>query len=260
VKKFLSLQIWLLLSGGLFANPDVQPLGPFGGDVRSLAMHPERSNRVFLGTADGQIYRSENWGASWEKLTPGLNRRELVIDSLVFHPGNPDILFAGGWELKSDRGALYRTSDGGQTWQQVELGRWESSIRTFAIAPQNPEYLAVGINEGVLLSTDGGSSWDRITRGYRSLYNVHSLAFDPHQPETLYVGTWRLPWKTTNLGKAWKPIHNGMFWDSDRFSIQIHPSQPEIVFAGACSGIYRSFNGGSRWSKLKNGLPEMIRG
>jgi len=245
----------VLFGGSLVAMPDIRPLGPFGGDVRSLAVHPLRPQRVFLGTADGQLYVSENWGALWSKLKPGLNRRELVIDSLIFDPADPDILYAGGWELKSDRGALFRTTDGGKSWIRMDLGRFESSIRAVAVAPTDPSIIAVGINEGVLLSTDGGLKWNRITRGYRSLYKVHSLTFDPQDSHVLYVGTWRLAWKTTDLGKSWKPIHNGMFWDSDLFSIQIHPQKTSVIFAGTCSGIYRSLNGGGRWVKLKNGIP-----
>jgi photosystem II stability/assembly factor-like uncharacterized protein len=189
----------------------VVPLGPYGGDVRSLSLHPDLPQRIFLGTADGQLYVSENWGAKWQKLRPGLNRRELVLDSIVFHPNDPNIIYAGGWELKSDRGALYRSTDGGRNWQSIDLGDFQSSIRAVAIAPGQPSYIAVGINEGVLLSTNSGESWKRITRGYRSLYNVHSLAFDPENPDTLYVGTFRLAWKTENLGKKWIPIHSGMF-------------------------------------------------
>lgn len=240
----------------LRAEPDVVRLGPFGGDVRSLASHPSRPQKVFLGTSDGQIFASLDGGERWEKLLPGLGRRDLVVDSLVFHPQDPDILYAAGWELKNDQGRLYRTRDGGQSWENISLGRYQSSVRAVAIAPTNPDVLAVGISEGVLLSLDGGRRWDRITRGYRSLYNVHSLAFDPLDFNTLFVGTWRLAWKTHNLGKKWEPIHKGMYWDSDLFTLLIDPRDTQKVFASACSGVYRSLNQGEKWAKLKNGLPD----
>ncbi len=245
--------------GSARAAPDLIPLGPFGGDVRSLAVHPDKPDRVFLGTADGQVYVSGDWGLTWVKASPGLGRRQLVVDSLVFDPRDPDLLWAGGWELKSDRGGLYRTLDGGQSWERFDLGIFESTIRAVAVAPTNPNVIAVGINEGVLLSRDGGRSWDRISRGYRSLHHVHSLAFDPVEADLLYVGTWRLGWKTPDLGETWVAVHNGMFWDSDIFSIQVDRTRPSILYAGACSGIYKSTDRGDQWTRLRNGLPNEAR-
>jgi photosystem II stability/assembly factor-like uncharacterized protein len=243
----------------LLGAPDVEYLGPEGGDVRSLAYHPEVPERVFLGTADGQVYVSNDWGRRWVRLKPGIGRRELVLDALVVNPADPDELWVGGWELRSDRGALYRSRDGGATFERIELGIFDSSLRAIAVSPADPRRIAVGVNEGVLLSRDGGRTWERITRGYRSLYNVHSLAFDPRHPDTLYVGTFRLGSKTENLGEKWVPIHNGMFWDSDLFSFQVHPDDPDVLLVGACSGVYRSLNGGEQWTRLRNGIPDAAK-
>jgi photosystem II stability/assembly factor-like uncharacterized protein len=244
-----------LMLGAAAAEPELLPLGPFGGDVRSIAVDPQRPDHLLLGTADGQIFTSSNWGETWERLTPGIGRRELVLDSLVFDPKDPQRIWVGGWELKSDRGGLYLSMDAGQTWQKQDLGIYESSIRAVAVSPQDPQTVAVGITEGVLLTRDGGRTWNRINRGYRSLHDVHSLAFDPQDPELLYVGTWRLAWRTPDLGRTWVPVHDGMFWDSDLFSLQIDPVDPQVIFAGACSGIYRSLNRGDKWLRLRNGLP-----
>jgi len=256
---FILTFVVVLATSTLVGEPDLISLGPFGGDVRSIASHPQRPDRIFLGTADGQLFLSENGGSSWKKLNPGLNRRELVVDSLTFHPDVPDVLYAGGWELKSDRGELFLTRDGGNSWDKVDLGRYQSSIRAVALAQTNPEHIAVGINEGVVVSQDGGKKWNRISRGYRSLYNVHSLAFHPSDDNLLFAGTWRLGWKTPNLGKSWERLQKGIYWDSHLFTIQINSENPEIVFTGACSGIYRSLDGGGQWSKLKNGLPSQAK-
>ncbi len=238
------------------ARPVITALGPYGGDVRSLVVHPDRPEIFFLGTSDGQIFVSEDAGESWSQLVPGLNRRNLVIDNLAFDPLDPNTLYAATWELKSDKGWLFRTRDGGETWQEISVDRYGSAIRAIAIAPLAPQQIALGITEGVILSLDGGQTWDRITRGYRSMYNVESLAFDPQNSNTLYVGTWHLGWKTTNLGKNWKAIHEGMLFDSDMFSLLVNPHNPEVLFSSACTGIYKSENGGLDWTKLQNGLPK----
>ena len=237
----------------------VTPLGPFGGDVRSLVVHPQEPNVFFLGTSDGQIYVSKNSGGNWSKLIPGLKRRHVVVDNLAFAPSDPHTLYAATWELNNDKGWLLRSRDSGQSWEEISLGRFRSAIRAIAIAPSDPQTIALGISEGVIVSRDGGQSWDRITRGYRSLYHAESLAFDPVHAETLYVGTWRLGWKTTNLGKKWNAIHEGMIFDSDMFSVLVNPDNPQVLYASACTGVYRSGNGGLKWTKLKNGLPTEAR-
>ena len=241
------------------ASQRFEVLGPYGGGVRSLAVHPQSPERFFLGTADGQIYISRNAGDWWEKLSPGLSRRNLVVDNLVFHPSSPGVLYAACWELSSSEGLLYVTHDAGSSWKTVDLGRFSSRIRAISIAPSEPQVLALGISEGVILSADEGRSWQRITRGYKSLHNVESLAFDPLDSEVLYVGTWRLGWKTIDRGRNWVAIHNGMHFDSDMFALLVNPSSPDVLYASACTGVYRSLNGGAQWVKLRNGLPKEAR-
>ena len=249
------LILFLSALPGARASQRFEVRGPYGGDVRSLAVHPQSPERFFLGTADGQIYISRNAGDWWEKLQPGLSRRNLVVDNLVFHPSNPSVLYAACWELSSSEGRLYVTRDAGDSWKTVDLGRFSDRIRAISIAPSEPQVLALGLSEGVILSTDEGRSWQRITRGYRSLHNVESLAFDPLDSQVLYVGTWRLGWKTIDRGKKWIPIHKGMHFDSDMFALLVNPSSPEVLYASACTGVYRSLNGGADWVKLRNGLP-----
>ena len=112
--------------------------------------------------------------------------------------------------------------------------------------------------EGALLSRDRGKTWDRITRGYRSLHNVDSLAFDDQNPPTLFVGTFHLAWKTANLGRKWVPIHKGMPMTATCSPWSWNPGKPDTIYAGL-PGIYKSDNGGVNWSRLKNGLPKEAR-
>ena len=258
-KALLCCVTLLLVDFPLAGNVDSRVLGPFGGDVRSLAVHPEKPDTLYLGTSDGQIYVSRDTGLNWSRINPGLGRRDLVVDNLAFDPSDPATLYAATWELKADRGQLFRSRSGGSAWELIAVGRYDSTIRAMAIAPSDPSIIAIGISEGVLLSRDRGKTWDRITRGYRSLYNVDSLAFDDRDPPTLYVGTFHLAWKTANLGRKWIPIHKGMADDSDLFAMVVEPGKPDTIYAGACSGIYKSDNGGEKWSKLKNGLPKVAR-
>jgi photosystem II stability/assembly factor-like uncharacterized protein len=260
MSRFAYLVVLLATTSWMAADVDIVRLGPYGGDVRSLAVHPARPDTYFLGTADGQIYISADTGDTWRKVVPGLKRRDLVVDNLAFHPHNPDMLYAATWELKSNQGRLFRTEDAGATWEELSLGNYQSSIRAIAIAPSEPDVLAVGMTEGVVLSVDGGRTWERISRGYRSMHNVNSLAFDPTESNTLYVGTWHLGFRTSDRGRKWEPMHSGMIDDSDMFSLIVHPQKPDILFSSACSGVYRSNNRGTLWTRQRNGFPrEAIR-
>lgn len=255
---FICLTV-ILLSLPAWAQQQLENPGPWGGDVRSLAVHPDQPERFFLGTADGQIFVSDDAGEHWKRIVPGLNRRSVVVDNLIFDPRDPDTLYAGTWELKSDRGWLFRTQDGGRTWEEISLGHYARAIRAVAVAPSNPEVIAAGISEGVIVTLDGGKNWTRITRGYRSLYYIESLAFDPRDENTLYAGTRRLAWKTSDLGKKWEPIHKGMIFDSHVMSLLVAPRNPDLLYASACTGVYRSENRGLEWTKLENGLPKVAR-
>jgi photosystem II stability/assembly factor-like uncharacterized protein len=256
MSRILYLTVVLALTSWLAADVEVVRLGPYGGNVRSLAVHPARPDVYFLGTADGQIYISKDTGETWKRLVPGLKRRDLAVDNLAFHPHDPDILYAAAWELKNNQGRVYRTEDAGESWEELSLGNYQSTIRAIAIAPTEPDVLAVGMTEGVILSEDGGRTWERISRGYRSMYNVNSLAFDPTDSHTLYVGTWRLGFRTSDRGKRWEPMHAGMIDDSDMFSLLVHPENPEVLYSSACTGVWRSNNRGTLWVRQRNGFPK----
>ncbi|MFH1964775.1 MAG: transcriptional regulator, partial [Acidobacteriota bacterium] len=82
-RSFLSFLLLVITMCHIHGNPEISYLGPYGGDVRSLAIHPGQPDRLFLGTADGQIFISLDRGETWSR-SAGLKRRQLVLDSIVF--------------------------------------------------------------------------------------------------------------------------------------------------------------------------------
>src|SRR5215813_5103040 len=60
--------------------------GPWGGDVRALVAAPDNPEMLYLGTSDGQMFRSNDGAQSWKRLKPGLGRRGLSVDSIVIDP------------------------------------------------------------------------------------------------------------------------------------------------------------------------------
>ncbi|PYT08983.1 MAG: hypothetical protein DMF60_03420, partial [Acidobacteria bacterium] len=242
--------------------------GPWGGDVRSLVASPDDSDLLYLGTADGQIFRSADGARTWRRLKPGIDKRGLSIDTIVLDARDSKMIYAGAWAVARDEeGGVFRSNDGGEHWKLLE-GTRKLSVRSLAIAPSDSNLLIAGsANDspnlnGAFRSRDGGKSWERITPvGDKEIRNIQSVAIDPLDTNVIYVGTWHLPWKTTDGGVTWKQTGYkavGMIDDSDVFGITVNPTNANIVFVNACSGIYRSASRGEKWAKVP-GIPFSAR-
>jgi photosystem II stability/assembly factor-like uncharacterized protein len=233
-----------------------KPLGPPGGDVHSLAMDPSHPGRLFLGTADGHIFGSEDDGEHWTLLGRTGARQDAVITAIVVDPRDANVLFASTrMQDPAAGGGVFRSADGGRTWRTSGLEG--QAVRALAIAPSDADILVAGTLDGVYRSHDDGKSWERISpEHHEELRNLDSLAVDPRDPQTIYAGTFHLPWKTTDSGRTWRPIHDGMIDDSDVMSLLIDHATPGRVYAGACSGIYRS--DADQWQKIQ-GIPYTAR-
>jgi len=260
-RGFVFLCILLLsLVTPLFADggPVWRPMGPPGGDVISLVQAPSAPARLYLGTVDGHVFSSADEGRRWELVGRPGTRADFVVQSLAVDPRDPRVVFAAGWTLDpAAGGGVYRSSDGGLTWQAAGLAG--HAVRAVALAPSAPDTMVAGALDGVYRSRDAGRNWERISpEGDENLHDLDSVAVDPHHPDVIYVGTSHLPWKTTDGGRRWASIHEGMIDDSDVMSIVVDRTHPARIFASACSGIYRSENAGALWRKI-GGIPNTAR-
>lgn len=264
--RFPSQSLVMPLCGGLFTlfcavqapGQTLKPLGPPGGDVRTLATAPGNSSRVFLGTADGHIFGSDDSGSHWKLLGRASSRLDAVITAIVVDPRNGDVLYASSWARDTATGGgVFRSRDGGRTWSPA--GLQGQAVRALALAPSDPNVLVAGTLDGIYRSPDASKTWERISpEHHQELRYLDSLAIDPHDPQTIYAGTFHLPWKTTDGGRTWRPVHDGMIDDSDVMSLLIDGQSSERIYASACSGIYRSEDGASQWRKIQ-GIPYTAR-
>jgi photosystem II stability/assembly factor-like uncharacterized protein len=242
--------------------------GPWGGDLRSLVASPDNNDLLYLGTSDGQIFRSTDGAATWSRLKPGLGKPGLSIDSILIDPRNTRVIYAGAWAVvNTERGGVFKSEDGGENWKLLEQTKG-LSVRCLAMAPEDPNLIIAGSASedrklnGAFRSADAGRTWERITpEGDAEIHNVESIAIDAKDPSVIYAGTFHLPWKTTDGGTTWKPTGykaTGMIDDSDIFGISVDPSDPSLIYMNACSGIYRSNSRGEKWAKLP-GIPFSAR-
>lgn len=250
--------MFLLVAATCSAAQTWKPLGPDGGDVRSLAYDPNNPDHLFLGTSSGTLYNSLDGGANWLRLAHLGSSFDMVLDHIVVDAGTQTI-YVSAWSAESSTtGDLFRSKDGGKTWETLQdmHGR---SIRTVAISSSDPKTLVAGTLDGVFRSRDGGDNWQRISpEDHAEIKNLASVAIDPVNPEIIYAGTWHLPWKTEDGGQSWHNIKKGVIDDSDVFSIIIDPVNTATVFASACSGIYKSESAGELFHKIQ-GIPYSAR-
>jgi len=226
------------------------PVGPTGGDVRALAMDPREPRVVYLGTADGVLYRSDDAGLRWSRLSPGFPTRGMSLDSIVVDRlGRIEV---GYWEVNGSGGGVARSTDGGHTFTVLE-GIRGHSVRALAASPTEGDVLVAGTIDGVFRSDDAGERWLRISpEGHPGIHNVGSIAIDA--ANTVYAGTWHLPWKTSDSGRTWREAHAGMIEDSDIFTLVFDRRDSRTMYATACTGIYRSKDAAGHWTKL-SGIP-----
>ena len=239
----------------LFAQQWI-PLGPDGGNVRSLAYDPHNPDRIFLGTSSGQLFLSVDNGSSWSRLAHFGNDDDYVLDHIVVDPRNSATLFVGAWSVNGqvEGGDVFRSDDAGKSWRAMP-GMHNKSVRALALSPSDPGVLVAGALDGVYRTTDGGASWSKISPPQQvEIKNIESVAVDPRSPRVIYAGTWHLAWKTEDAGATWHPIRKGMIDDSDVFSILVDRDNSSVVYASACSGIYKSEAAGELFHKVQ-GIP-----
>ncbi len=254
VLVFLSCAAWAAQSSGSW-----QPIGPFGGDARSLTADPGDFRRLYLGTSNSQIYFSSDGGAHWAHWSEIAARPDLVIGHILVHPGSGTTLYASAYTVSDgDGGGVFLSTDGGKSWKDLPDIHGQS-VRALAMAPSDPRTLVAGSLEGIFRSTDAGDHWTRISPEHHAeIRNVESISIDPADVRVIYAGTWHLPWKTSDGGKAWYSVKAGILDDSDVFAITIDWSNRDTAYLGACSGIYRTENGGILWRKVQ-GMPFAAR-
>ena len=204
--------IWKTTNAGttfrpVFDNERVISMG-------ALAIAPSDTNQVWAGTGEqnsrnsispgGGIYKSTDGGKSWKLM--GLEKTQQ-IGRIVVHPTNPDIVYVAAlghaWDANPERG-LYKTTDGGKTWQLIKFVSDKAGFIDVAMDPSNPDVLYA-------------SSYERV----RGPWFLRS------------GGPGSALWKSTDAGKSWTKIAGGGFPETmlGRINIAISRSDPKVVYA-----------------------------
>ena len=263
-------------------------MGPtnIGGRVVELAVDPTELNTIFAATASGGVWKSttagETWTYSWSPtLTQAMGAIAIASDGTIYagtgeaNPGGGSIVWGGT--------GMYRSRDGGATWQPIGLED-SGAIGRIAVDPANPSRVFVasaghlykpGGERGFYTSADGGDSWNLLLAGENATTGAIDVAIDPTNANNILVAMWdhhRLPTHRMYAG-----VGSGVFLSRDggqtwqegtlpnlgitadqvgRIGVTFAPSDPTRAYAVVASkadgtgvGFWRSNDGGATWSK-----------
>jgi photosystem II stability/assembly factor-like uncharacterized protein len=272
-------------------GPTWTAAGPYniGGRVTAIVAAPG-GNPVYLGAANGGVFKSTDFGAHWSVVFDG--EGVTSIGALAMDPANSNTIYVGTGEANSsvdsyDGTGLYRSTDAGATWSYVGLSSTHRIARV-AVDPSNSQRLFVaamgsqfstGPNRGLYRSVDGGTTWSQVLFVSDST-GCTDVVLNPARPETMYCATWervRRPtyrraygpecgiWRSLDGGTTWFKLSAGLPPADDnlgRIGLAVARSSPSTVYAQITSGaalgyagvgMYRSQNDGASWIRRDTG-------
>jgi photosystem II stability/assembly factor-like uncharacterized protein len=181
----------------------------------------------------------------------GCGRSDAIV-VIALHPANPNILYIATNDY------IYKTRDGGQTWNNLSRGMSHSRVISMAIDPVYPATVYAGTKgDAVYKSYDGGQRWVSLRQGLDSVdvsSVVNQFVFDPADSNKLFVATTMGIFETRNGGESWEKRMDGMREVLMVVTLAMDHRQPTIMYAGTSGGVYKTVNRASRWQIVNDGL------
>ena len=119
LRKAALLGLMVLATAAIAPAASWRPIGPYGGDARSLAADPSNPDHLLLGTSSSQLFVSSDGGYSWSQLARVGDGDHYVVDHIVFDPAHPSTVYAASWSVETDGGVVFRREDGGRSWRAL---------------------------------------------------------------------------------------------------------------------------------------------
>lgn len=260
-------------------------IGPalMGGRIADIAVSPHRASTWYVAAGSGNLWKTTNSGITWTPVFDG--QASYSIGAVTIDPHRAGTVWVGTGENVSGRhvgwgDGVYRTADGGKTWENMGLKRSEH-IGKILVHPDNSDVVLVaaegplwnsGGDRGVYKTTDGGDNWELVLEIDENT-GVTDLEFDPENPAVVYAAayqrrrhTWALLaggpqsgiYKSTDNGDSWRKLTKGLpSGDVGKIGLAVTPANPNLLYATIEAadkekGFYRSVDKGESWEKRSN--------
>ena len=242
--------------------------------IANIIVNPNNSQEIYVGvlgalwgdSEERGVYKSTDGGATWERLLyidPKTGCADLAMD-----PSDPNVLYASMWEFRrtgwsfesgGDKSALYKSTDGGKTWNKIHNGFPEGKLGRLgiAVAPSNTNVLYTVIEaekderKGLYRSNDAGASWEQLNNDFgitvRPFY-FSRIVVDPKNEDVVVKGGLSGS-ISRDGGKTFKDLGN---MHSDIHDIVFSIKDSDIMYVGTDGGVYRTWDGGTTMEIVEN--------
>jgi len=242
--------------------------------IAGIEINPKNSDVVYVGVLgalwgdsdERGVYKTTDGGKTWNNILSVNNK--TGCSELIMDPNNPDILYAAFWEFRRTawsfnsggyNSALYKTIDGGKTWQKIHNGFPSGKLGrfAFAVAPSNSDRLYAVLetenekDNGLWRSDDAGKSWKHLNNDFglvvRPFY-FSRIVVDPRNEDIVVKGGLSGS-ISRDGGKTFKSLGR---MHSDIHDIAFSINDSDVLYAATDGGVYRSRDGGGTMEIVEN--------
>jgi photosystem II stability/assembly factor-like uncharacterized protein len=229
-------------------------VGPanMSGRITAISVFEADPSTYYVATASGGLVKTTNNGVNFAHQFD--KEKTVSIGDVCVAPSNRNIVWVGTGEANprnsvSYGDGVYKSTDGGKSWQNMGLGH-TFQIGRIMIHPKNPDIVYVGAlgrlygnspERGLFKTTDGGKTWDKVLF-LNDRTGVIDIAMHPNEPDTLLVAMWE------RRRDGYDSYHGNDIADG-------YDGYDPIMKWGEAAGIYKTTDGGKTFKKLEEGLP-----
>lgn len=246
---------------------------------------------MYCGVEPAALFESHDSGTTWSLVRGLFNHPHrprwvpgnggLCLHTIVLDPANPQRMY-----IAISSGGVYRTDDGGDSWQACNRGirvlhqperypEFGQCIHKMVLHPARPERLFLQNHGGLYRSDDHGDSWHSISNGVPSDFGF-AMMMHPRNPDCVYIlpiesdefrctpdGRLRV-YRTRNAGCSWEPLTRGLpqkeaYETVLRDAMDTDRLDPAGIYFGTRSGeLFGSTDEGKNWKLIRNGLPSVV--
>jgi uncharacterized protein (TIGR03437 family) len=241
------------------------------GRVNAIAIDPRNNDVIYIGAAEGGVWKTTDGGVNWTPLTD--DQASLANGAIALDPNHPDTVYVGTGEENFAQDSYYgagilKSTDGGATWVNILGPFLRDKIGALVVHPTNSQILLCTSTTGVWRSADAGATWTPVLTGATGI----SLAVDPTNGDSIYVSLGATAgnskngvYHSTDAGLTWKQVAgtgSASLPTSNvgRIEIAMAPSDPATLYVqiqnsltasfGTLLGIYKTTDGGTTWTRL----------
>jgi photosystem II stability/assembly factor-like uncharacterized protein len=258
--------VWRTVNGG-HRWAEFGP-GTTGNDIVVRALALGSDGQLYAGTSGHGVFarhayhqaEGDVWRQSSGALEPWEYRERRI--SLLSQPGDSNTLYATAFP-----GGLYKTTDGGQSWRELDVGLGSAGVLSLFAHPEDARVLYAGTTSGLRRSDDGGETWHLWNAGWPVGQWVTGVAFVPQAPDVMYACSQGdegretkderggAVMKSVDGGETWVEMMRGLDLGQGFYEVLVDRFDEEVVYVVTeREGVFVSRDGGATWGEWNEGL------